>query len=568
MIKVILAAIGTLFVTVIGVLVFFVWSKGDGEVASVAPTPEVTAERQAPATLANPMTPVTEEEAARRSELHAEIVDSNSDGRSGVMAPPVVTEVVSANADDPMSRELFGDIFFPTTPEPQGELPQKEEEPVAAEPEEEPTDFDKFVEEAEDAGEQVVETVERRVIDPTLHRERFRVDSSRPGTAFGVHNFGGYAGPRDFGEDGAMLRGPAMMELLGLEPDYFAKDEEGWFEPYQVADGLGGGLSDPVVVPRAQYNLGTQQITGYGAPLAEQRSAARPAMVGVDPFGQTFTTSNAPNPFVDASNGSVVLARGGDIITASLLYGFNSDDVRGLPIYATINDFLPNGAIGPLNGARAKGQVAYSNDNAAIIFEEIRLANGREFAISAIAVSLDSGRPGVAEKVNRHTLARYGSLFAAGLIEGIGEVAQIRLINDGQGDNVIINEGSGTVNVTTDEPSNGEIAAGALAPVGRQLSRAAARGFNRPPTITASAGLPFAMVFTQTVVSDPATARTAFNPRTNQVEVVGSVEPLEGQTFQIGGTAGPQQNATLPTNEPQAGSQFVPLGQGQNFGGQ
>ena len=308
---------------------------------------------------------------------------------------------------------------------------------------------------------------------------------------------------------------------------------------------------------RPRYDFATGNVvTGYGAPLPSERSAARPAMTNVDQFGQSYTTSDRPNPVLAARNGPIVLARSGDIIMAQLLYGFNSDDVRGLPIYAVISDFLPNGTVGPLNGARVQGQVAYSQNNAAIIFDSIVLENGREFDIGAIAVSVENGRTGVADRVNRHTLARFGSLFLAGIIQGVGEVAQIRLNSDnGSGDTIIVNESGGTVNVEDDEPSDGEILAGALAPVGRQLTSAAARGFNRPPTISAPAGMPFALVFTSTIVSDPAQARTAFNPRTNRVEVVGNVTPDVAPTVAVGATDGPQPVLSIA----ESGDNFRPL---------
>lgn len=559
----ILAAIAGVFMAMIGVIIFFLLGSEDrNEIATVAPTPEVVAERQAPATRNDPMQPVTEAEAARRAELHQRIANPEALRSAAVMAPSVVTEVVAANADDELSRELFGDVL--STPEPQRELPMQDILTTVIQSTE-----DKFnelvdgIEVPEEPVEEVVEVVEEPEPAPRLNpyqfRDRFRVDTSRPGNNFGVHTMDGmYEGAMD---DGAFLSPEVIRELLG--DDYLQlagfEEEEGWFEPYQVADGTGGfGLTDPIVRP--QYDFQTQSITGYGAPLANERSAARPAMSGTDAFGQPFTTSDRPNPVLAARNGPIVLARSGDIIMARLLYGFNSDDVRGLPIYAVISDFLPNGAVGPLNGARIQGQVAYSQNNAAIIFDSIVLENGREFDIGAIAVSAENGRTGVADRVNRHVLARYGSLFLAGIIQGVGEVAQIRLADDNNGDTIIINEGGGTVNVDNDEPSDGEILAGALAPVGRQLSSAAARGFNRPPTISAPAGMPFALVFTSTVVSDPATARTAFNPRTGQVEVVGSVNPTPAPQVAVGATSGPTPVLSIP----ESGDDFRPLGEGQN----
>lgn len=547
--KAIIAGIAGVFVAIFGVIGFLVFGGQDRTtLTSEPPTPEVIAERQAPATRANPMMPVTEGEATRRSELHERIAEPASGRSAAVMAPPVVTEIRAGSMDDPMAVEIFGDIFTPEPiVEPEPEVVEAEPEPEVVEPEPEP---------------EVVEVEEpaRPAFDPSQFRDRFRVQRERPAANYGVRNFDPVTmGPR---ESGMLLDPEAMRQLLGdaayIQMAGYRDEESEWFEPFQVADGYGNqqGLTDPIVRPT--YDFGRVQ-QGYGAPLPSERSAARPAMTNVDIYGNFYTTSNAPNPYLAAQNGPVVLARRGDILTARLLYGFNSDDVRGLPIYAVISDYLPNGSVGPLEGARIQGQVAYSQRNAAIIFETLVMPNGREFDITAIAVSLDSdGRPGVAADVNYHTLSRYGSLFLSGIIQGIGEVAQIRL-GDNSNDQpvIIINEGDGTVNVdgrNRDEPTDGEILAGALAPVGRQLSSAAAQGFSRPPTITAPAGMPFGLVFTSTTVSEPGQARTAFNPRTGQLEVVSDPEVDEQPTTAIGGTG----NVTMP----QSGETFVPASQG------
>lgn len=558
--RAIIAGIAGIFVAIFGVIGVLVFGGSDRTaLTSEPPAPEVIAERQAPATRASPMTPVTTGEATRRGELHERIAVPASRASTAVMAPSVVTEIRNGSAGDPLSVELFGDIFTPepvVAPEAEPEVVETEPEPEVVETEPEPEVVEPELE------PQMVEVEEPAApaFNPAQFRERFRLNAERPAANYGVRNFEPVVtGPF---ESGALLGPDALRQILGdtafVQMAGYSDQEAEWFEPFQVADGLGNqqGLFDPVVRPT--YDFGRVQ-QGYGAPLPSERSAARPAMTNVDIYGRAYTTSEAPNPYLAAQNGPVVLARSGDILTARLLYGFNSDDVRGLPIYAVISDYLPNGSVGPLEGARIQGQVAYSQRNAAIIFETLVMPNGREFDITAIAVSLDSdGRPGVAADVNYHTVARYGSLFLSSIIQGIGEVAQIRLQNDPSNQPVvIINEGDGTVNVdgrNNSEPTDREILAGALAPVGRQLSAAAGQGFSRPPTITAPAGMPFGLVFTSTTVSEPGQARTAFNPRTGQLEVVSAPVVDQQPTASIGGTGG----VTMP----QSGETFVPASQG------
>ena len=563
--RAILAGIAGTFVAVIGIIIFFLLGQTDQQALdAAAPPPDVLAERAAPASRADPMTPVTVEEAERRSELHERLAVPEAARLAAVMAPSVITEVRDGKPDDPLSVELFGDLGLTTTPEAERAEPESEPlpepEPVVAEPEPEPEP-------------------EQPRWNAGDFRDRYRVGTDKPGRAYGVRNFKAPVEARLGGrEDGAWLLGPSLLdtpfamneaervalrEALGLDrwaaTSLWGRRDDSFGEPVLVTDGYGNqdySLTDPVVRPQFDWPA----VEGYGAPQMNERSAARPAMTGVDANGMPYTTSDAPNPYLAAQSGAVVLARNGDLLFAQLVYGFNSDDVRGLPIYATITDYLPNGTIGPLNGARVHGQVAYSSRNAAIIFDTLVLQNGREFPISAIAVSNDGGT-GIADRVNRHTLARYGSLFLAGIIQGVGEVAQIRLAPaDNSGSTVIINDGGGTVNVNgnDDEPTDQEIIAGALAPVGRNLTVVASAGFNRPPTISAPAGMPFAIVFLSTVVSDPAEGRTAFNPRTGRTEVVGTPTPTEAAPSAVpatgavapGGTAG---GMTIP----ETGETFV-----------
>lgn len=560
--RTILAAMAGVFIAILAVLLLFVLGREDRTtLAAALPEPEVMAERQAPATDANPMTPVTVPEAERRATLHERLAETTASQVTAVMAPPVVTEVREASADDPLSRRVFGDEL-PTAPEPVRAPPSPPSRParptlaVAAEPVE-PTSAALEQSEPEAEPEQVAVEPAPRKINPALYRDRLSTDATRSTATFGVRSLEqGIIGPMEFdsGSLGEALiesyeRARRLRELRADGPAVeHASGQEGWFEAFEVAGGLAPEVeAPPGVYVRPQYDVPqlilppSQPVTGYGGPLPEERSAARPALVGVDPYGNTYTTSDQPNPYLAPQSGPLVLARSGDLLVATLLYGFNSDDVRGLPIYAVVQDYLPNGTRGPLDGARIQGQVAFSTNNAAILFDSAVLADGRELPINAIAVSLETGQTGMAANVDRHLLPRYGSLFLSGIIQGFGEVGLARLADDG-GDQpvVVVNEGDGGVSVgrNDDEPSTGDILAGSLAPVGENLSSAAAQGFNRAPTISAPAGLPFAIVFTATLVSEPGQTRTAFNPRTGQVEVIGTIEPSPAPSSEVGGLPG------------------------------
>jgi hypothetical protein len=486
----------------------------------------------------------------------------------------VVTEIRAATGEDDLALEIFGDVF-PATPE-----PARADDKLAPEPEPEPEPAAAAVPEPEARAAPEPEPVARR-LDPAAYRDRLGTDSTRHRSRFGVRVLGeGLQGPTEEAPTGAAdidhstlgtdAQGASLDDLQDPAVTHgLASPDEGWFEPFEVAGGLDETMFEPPVRPQYAPPQGT---TGYAAPLPEERSAARPALVGTDLHGNPYTTGDQPNPALAARAGTLILARSGDLLPAVLLYGFNSDDVRGLPIYGVIQDHLPSGRRGPLHGARIQGQVAYSSNNAAVIFDTLLLANGREFPIDAIAVSLVDGQTGVAAEVDRHRLARYGSLFLSGIIQGVGEVGLARLREDDDDQPIIvINEGDGSVVVERDrnEIDEGELLAGALAPVGRNLSAATAQGFDRPPTISAPAGYPFAVVFTSTLISDPAEARTAFNPRTGQIEVVTVVTEQEPPAAPVGAAgpanapvADPVTDAAPALTIPGTGEAFTPAGEG------
>lgn len=495
----------------IGVLLTSMIFSGDEPLRQAEVAVSAMADRTAPSANNNPMEPVVIEEAERRTSLHVRVGEeqvANEGNQVGYIAPPVVTEIRSATGEDALTQKLFGGDFIITPP---ARVTEPEPEPVVAvvEPEPKPEPEPEAVVEIKaepTISQDWMEYYRNRRNQPAENLlRRFDIKSLEAPSVMpmeqGSLSFGDYMSDPDF-----LRRAHARNDAL--DSKYYS---------IMVADGPNSNIIyEPVVRP--QYAPTTQP---YSAPILSERSAARPPMVAVGPNGQVFTTSQQPNPYARANAGPIVLARSGDLLYASLLYGFDNTDVRGLPIYAVITDYLPNGTLGPLNGAKIQGQVRYTREDASIVFNQAILPNGLEIQINAVAVSSKDGRTGVAQNVNRHTISRYGSLFLAGIISGIGEVAQFRLRDQG-GDTTIINTGGGTVTSTgRHEPTDGEIIAGAVAPIGKSLSSIARDNFNRDFTITANAGMGFSLVFLATVVTDPSdvTGR-AFNPRTQRFEAV------------------------------------------------
>jgi intracellular multiplication protein IcmE len=183
----------------------------------------------------------------------------------------------------------------------------------------------------------------------------------------------------------------------------------------------------------------------------------------------------------------------GDIVYATLDQGFNSEDPQGLPVFATIRD-PRDGGKGPLDGAKIMGKVNYSTENAALIFQTL-IFGGRTVSIQAMAIGEADARSGVAADVDHHTLERYGSLFIANLLQGAGEVGQKLAENY----DATIYPDLGAVRYSNQNVDWATAGMGVLRPLGSSLSGFAARGFDRPNTITSPAGMGMGIIFTAPV---------------------------------------------------------------------
>lgn len=197
-----------------------------------------------------------------------------------------------------------------------------------------------------------------------------------------------------------------------------------------------------------------------------------------------------------AASGPVILAaKPGDVFYASLKVGFNSEDPRGLPVYATITDQRANGSYGPLHGGVLAGNVVYSNDQAAVTFRQMTLRDGRTAAVQAMAATLDEVRPGVAASVDRHTLSRWSGLVVGSLLQGLGQAGQDLVRND-----TTTTYGDGFATTSGREGIDWQkVGLATLQPLGSNMSQVMARNFQRKPTISSPAGTDVGIVFLQQV---------------------------------------------------------------------
>lgn len=197
----------------------------------------------------------------------------------------------------------------------------------------------------------------------------------------------------------------------------------------------------------------------------------------------------------------ILAAKPGDVFYASLKVGFNSDDPRGLPVFATIYDQRGDGSYGPLHGAVLAGNVTYSNDQAAVTFKQMTLRDSRTAPIQAMAATLDEVRPGVAAKVDRHTLQRYGGLVVSSLLQGLGQAGEQLLDND---TTTTFQDGFVTVSGNQGGIDWTKVGLAAVSPLGDNLSNAFAKSFNRKSTMSSPAGTDVGIVFLQQVTVEAA----------------------------------------------------------------
>lgn len=234
----------------------------------------------------------------------------------------------------------------------------------------------------------------------------------------------------------------------------------------------------------------------FASQAMAQQYSGQQGPLGVDTGSRIYDTARDG----DTANSNNVIIREGDMSYATLLYGYNSDDAQQAPVFATLHDYGDGGGPSYLDGTRLQGVLKLSRESAVIEFTKAIHPDGRSFPISAIAVSPDLDRVGVAGRVNRHVIERYSSLFIGGLLQGAGQAGQL-LLDDGNnsGTTIIIGDNSNVQSDSSDLSDAEKVAIASLLPIGDNLASAAQQGFNRPPTVSAPAGFGMGVVFLEPI---------------------------------------------------------------------
>lgn len=166
------------------------------------------------------------------------------------------------------------------------------------------------------------------------------------------------------------------------------------------------------------------------------------------------TAATAANPAASlAANGAlgaVIAQRGRQIISAGdgyfcqLDFGINTDGPR--------KDVFATCAQGILSGAKLIGKYEEPRDGAgesgvSAVFSLLSFPGKPSIAVQAVAIDDSNGESYLADSVNSHSVVKYGGLFAASLLRGIGKAASIIT-----GSTQTISNGAQATTITATDP--------------------------------------------------------------------------------------------------------------------
>jgi len=109
--------------------------------------------------------------------------------------------------------------------------------------------------------------------------------------------------------------------------------------------------------------------------------------------------------------------------------------------------------------------------------------------LDAVAIDESTRRAALASDVDNHYFVRYGTMFAASFLGGIGDA----LLRAGQRETVIATTTGPIVSRQAFDTS--QLALAGAASVGKQITSNSSGVFNRPPTITIDAGIGIGILF-------------------------------------------------------------------------
>jgi intracellular multiplication protein IcmE len=198
----------------------------------------------------------------------------------------------------------------------------------------------------------------------------------------------------------------------------------------------------------------------------------------------TTTATHSGSPGQPGSGSAVVVApmiKAGSIIFAVLDTAINSDYPG--PVMATV-------VAGKYKGAKLLGSLTTQNDRVMLQFNMMTMPTWTSTApIIAVAINPDTARTALASDVNYHYISRYAGIFASSFLEGYATA-----VTD-QGTTIINPVTGGVTGFQTAEYSPQARTMVALGAVGKKLSAAAQKNFDRPPTVKVDSGVGLGILF-------------------------------------------------------------------------
>ena len=150
---------------------------------------------------------------------------------------------------------------------------------------------------------------------------------------------------------------------------------------------------------------------------------------------------------------------------------------------------------GPFRGDNLLGSFRDVHERLVLAFHQIVLANGHSQAISALAISPNSGLPAVRGAVDHHYLERYGLLFAGAYLQGYGQAYQQNGCTAVTGSGLAI-----TTNNTAQYASRA-----ALGSLGQTMAQQFTQDANIPATVSLPSGAGMGVLFMKPVVAQAVT---------------------------------------------------------------
>jgi intracellular multiplication protein IcmE len=237
------------------------------------------------------------------------------------------------------------------------------------------------------------------------------------------------------------------------------------------------------VEPQRQ-GVGVQQAGG--AMGAAPGAMGAPGTTGAPPLPSGQLRRPGEEAILGAGGrGKAAIIKTGDVFFGVLDTTVNSDEPS--PILATI-------VSGRFKGARLIGSfnLPSNGDKVVISFNTMSIPGAAKTTpISAFAIDANTARTALASHANHHYLLRYGSLFAAAFLQGIGYAFASA--------NTIVAVGPGGIVQSNFNRSMLDNAIIGLTAVGNAWGQVAMQQFNIPPTVEVCAGTGIGVLFTQDV---------------------------------------------------------------------